>query len=113
MYKKMEIQRKKALKKQRFALGDDNEEEMLTHKGETIDGTFPHSFSTDSTFQSLRNDYQDDDDEQDEELNKLNTELLMRNNLSNSKEDENPDRPKTQKEIMMEVVSIRLIYIDY
>lgn len=40
MYKKMEIQRKKALKKQRFALGDDNEEEQLTHKGEAIDGTF-------------------------------------------------------------------------
>ena len=38
MYKKMEIQRKKALKKQRFALGDENEEELLTHKGETIDG---------------------------------------------------------------------------
>ena len=38
MYKKLEIQRKKALKKQRFALGDDNEEEMLTHRGEAIDG---------------------------------------------------------------------------
>lgn len=43
MYKKMEIQRKKALKKQRFALGDDNEEEQLTHKGEAIDGTFINS----------------------------------------------------------------------
>ena len=38
MYKKLEIQRKKALKKQRFALGDDNEEEMLTHRGAALDG---------------------------------------------------------------------------
>ena len=38
MLKKLEIQRKKQLKKQRFALADDNEEEILTHKGEALDG---------------------------------------------------------------------------
>lgn len=39
MLKKLEIQRKKQLKKQRFALADDNEEDMLTHGGEALDGT--------------------------------------------------------------------------
>lgn len=32
----------------------------------------------------------------------MNTDLLMRTNLNNQ-QDDNPDRPKTQKEIMMEV----------
>ena len=32
MFKKMEIQRKKQLKREKFALGDE-EEELLTHKG--------------------------------------------------------------------------------
>lgn len=39
MLKKLEIQRKKQLKKQRFALAEDNEEETLTHGGEALDGT--------------------------------------------------------------------------
>lgn len=56
----------------------------------------------DTDFKSLRNDYKDDDEEEDEELNKMNTDLLMRTNL-NDQQDDNPDRPKTQKEIMMEV----------
>ena len=38
MYKKMEIQRKKQLKKQKFALGEENEEETLTHGGRALDG---------------------------------------------------------------------------
>ena len=39
MYKKLEIQRKKQLKRQRFALADEEgEEEKLTHGGETLDG---------------------------------------------------------------------------
>ena len=39
MLKKLEIQRKKQLKKQRFALADDNEEETLTHGGKALDCT--------------------------------------------------------------------------
>ena len=53
-------------------------------------------------FKSLRNDYQDeDDDEVDEELNKMSTDMLIRTDLASNQD--NPDRPKTQKEIMMEV----------
>ena len=37
MLKRLEIQRKKQLKKQRFALGEDNEEELLTHGGKSLD----------------------------------------------------------------------------
>ena len=45
MLKRLEIQRKKQLKKQRFALGEDNEEELLTHGGKTLDCmNFPFSF---------------------------------------------------------------------
>lgn len=113
MYKKMEIQRKKALKKQRFALGDDNEEEMLTHKGEAIDGRFAIGHSElDTDFKSLRNDYQEEDDDVDEEFTKMSTDMLMRTNLP-KQEESNPDRPKTQKEIMMEVNDEFSDHIDY
>ena len=37
MLKKLEIQRKKQLKKQRFALADENEEDTLTHGGKELD----------------------------------------------------------------------------
>lgn len=36
MFKKMEIQRKKQLKREKFALGDE-EEELLTHKGKSLE----------------------------------------------------------------------------
>ena len=40
MLKKLEIQRKKQLKKQRFALADENEEDTLTHGGKELDRVF-------------------------------------------------------------------------
>lgn len=43
MFKKMEIQRKKQLKREKFALGDE-EEELLTHKGKSLESA-SHSSS--------------------------------------------------------------------
>ena len=43
MFKKMEIQRKKQLKREKFALGDE-EEELLTHKGKLLESA-SHSSS--------------------------------------------------------------------
>lgn len=42
MFKKMEIQRKKQLKREKFALGDE-EEELLTHKGKSLESAIPSS----------------------------------------------------------------------
>ena len=42
MFKKMEIQRKKQLKREKFALGDE-EEELLTHKGKSLESASPSS----------------------------------------------------------------------
>lgn len=38
MLKKLEIQRKKQLKRQKYALPDENEEDELTHGGKTLNG---------------------------------------------------------------------------
>lgn len=57
----------------------------------------------DTDFKKLQNDYQDDDEEEDEELNKMSTDLLMRTQFPHQQDSVDPNRPKTQKEIMMEV----------
>ncbi|KNB42353.1 hypothetical protein JH06_4073 [Blastocystis sp. subtype 4] len=101
MLKKLEIQRKKQLKKQRFALADDNEEDMLTHGGEALDGTITQAF----------NDLHEALD--DEDLGELDTDLLMRTNLrKEGAQSGDRDKPKTQREIMMEIIEKSKSYRD-
>lgn len=97
MFKKMEIQRKKQLKRQKYALGDDNEE-LLTHKGKTLESWFSCfiRFLVEDDFKKLHEEL-DNEDEGDE----IDPELFMRTSFK--KDETNPDRPRTQKEIMMEV----------
>ena len=97
MFKKMEIQLKKQLKRQKYALGDENEE-LLTHKGKTLESWFSYftRFLVEDDFKKLHEEL-DNEDEGDE----IDPELFMRTSFK--KDETNPDRPRTQKEIMMEV----------
>lgn len=100
MLKKLEIQRKKQLKKQKFALPDDNEEEALTHGGKTLNCLIGiiASCLVEDDFKKLHEDI-----DMDEEEPELDPELFLRSDVKKMQE-ENRDRPRTQKEIMMEVV---------
>ena len=101
MLKKLEIQRKKQLKKQKFALPDD-EEETLTHGGKTLNCAvrFIASCVVEDDFKKLHEDI-----DMDEEEPELDPELFLRADVRKMQE-ENRDRPRTQKEIMMEVAAI-------
>ena len=74
MLKKLEIQRKKQLKKQRFALADENEEDTLTHGGKELDRVFVLCVSPSVTqaFKDLHGALDDD------ELGDIDPDLLMR-----------------------------------
>lgn len=101
MLKKLEIQRKKQLKKQKFSLPDENEEEALTHGGKTLNCLFGIIASNlvEDDFKKLHEDI-----DMDEEEPELDPELFLRSDVKKMQE-ENRDRPRTQKEIMMEVVA--------
>ena len=107
MLKKLEIQRKKQLKKQRFALPDENEEDMLTHGGKELDRVFGILLSSIVTqaFKDLHGALDDD------ELGDINPDLLMRTDLS-KESDGNRDKPRTQREIMMEIIEKNKSYRD-
>lgn len=109
MLKKLEIQRKKQLKKQRFALADDNEEEILTHKGEALDGIsgWRLFWVVAQAFHDLHEALDDED------LGELDTDLLMRTNLpKEGSQQGDRDKPKTQREIMMEIIEKSKSYRD-
>ena len=109
MLKKLEIQRKKQLKKQRFALADDNEEDMLTHGGEALDGTseWGELWTVTQAFNDLHEALDDED------LGELDTDLLMRTNLrKEGAQSGDRDKPKTQREIMMEIIEKSKSYRD-
>ena len=107
MLKKLEIQRKKQLKKQRFALADENEEDTLTHGGKELDRVFVLCVSPSVTqaFKDLHGALDDD------ELGDIDPDLLMRTDLS-KESDGNRDKPRTQREIMMEIIEKNKSYRD-
>lgn len=107
MLKKLEIQRRKQLKKQRFALPDENEEDVLTHGGKELDSAFASccSWLVTQAFKDLHGALDDD------ELGDIDPDLLMRTDLS-KENDGNRDKPRTQREIMMEIIEKNKSYRD-
>ncbi|CBK24803.2 uncharacterized protein [Blastocystis hominis] len=96
MFKKMEIQRKKQLKREKFALGDE-EEELLTHKGKSLE--------IEDDFKKL---HEEIDNDEDDEEGAMNSDVFMKTSFK--KDSENPDRPRTHKEIMMEIIEKSKLY---